>query len=509
MDRPPQKPVDVPEKKMQISSEQMRALVDPQSKESNYLKLLPADIVRMVEQYAYNNLAQIIHAIRTSYLKNLLYQILILGNTEANKRLVAAFKDKVPSIKLPADINLTDEEVVAILLNTPASFDLIKGNFQTRGHIFDSSETTITPGKIATLFMIYAKQAELNYEEAVSYAYQLLQNMENSGLRDLRRYEEDGFTLTVMKFLLNEYSQRFTQSPILPEIQVLVDLGASNNISRLISYGSDVHESEQESSWAYLYAQLKKRLHTKPEIAVCNSLSLLLSQALQNNDHQKIETIVNSIFYIKVHDKSFADCFAEKLKGQVGASLVNYLMQSDANAAPFQSSLWPNFIGILWNHAINSPQINAQKLTRLLLCFDFDIHLTSPAKLPFAWPFDALMDQVVQLKKMLNQFLLDLVQKGLANENNVILLLNHGADYNQVDAQGVTLLMHAIQKGEIGLVRILLEEKDINKNACDKQGHNALWYAEYSHDIPFATRRHIIQLLQQAGVTEGETCAIQ
>lgn len=504
MNKPPQKPVQEVAKKMEIAPEQLRALVAPQSRISNYLQLLPRDIARIVEQYAYNNLAQLIHAIRTSYLKNRLYQVLLLGHPEANKRLVDAFKDKVPSLKLPEDINLTNEEVVAILLNTPVSFHLIKGNFATMQHAFRPDPMVISPEKIAILFMTYAKQAQLSYEEAVNYAQQLLQNMENSGLRDFARYEKDGFTLTVMKFLLSEYASALTgNSAVLPEIQVLVDLGASKNISRLISDDSDVNES-----WGYLYAQLKNRLQAKPEAAVCNSLAELLIKALPANNHQKIETILNSIFFVTVLDESFAACFSQKLKGQLGALLVNYLMQSDAHMLPFQSALYPHFIEVLWNQAINSLSMNAQKLTLLLSCFNFDTSFTSRAKLPFAYPVDALMTQAAHLKKLANQFLMDVVHKGLADENNVIMLLNQNADYNQVDDQGVTLLMHAIKNGWIWLVRLLLDEKDINKDACDKQGHNAFWYAR-NLETDMATRLAIIQLLQQAGVTEEEACAIQ
>lgn len=508
MDKPPQKPVQEVAKKMEIAPEQLRALAAPQSTISNYLQLLPREIARIVEQYAYNNLAQLIHAIRTSYLKNRLYQVLLLGHPEANKRLVDAFKDKVPSLKLPEDINLTYEEVVAILLNTPVSFHLIKGNFQTRrGAVYLDDPMVNSPEKIAKLFMIYARQAQLNYEEAVTYAHQLLQNMENAGLRDFARNTKDGFTLTVMNFLLKEYPEALNANPsILHEIQILVDLGASSNISRVISYGSDVNED-----WGYLYAQLKKFLNARPgnvEIAVCNSLLLLLTHALQNKDHLKIETILKSIFFIPVLDKSFADCFAEKLQGPLGGSLVNYLMESDEHVLPFKESLMPNFIDILWKHAINSPQITTLKIMRLLFCFTFNVGYNAHIKLPFAYPVDVLREQPAHLKKLVTQFLLDVVQKGLTDQNLIIMLLNADADYNQVDAQGVTLLMHAIKKGEIGLVRILLDEKDINKHACDKQGHNALWYAR-NLETDMGTRLAILQLLQAAGVTEEEVCVVQ
>ncbi len=500
MDKPSQKPAD-PKKSMQIAPEELRALADKHS--NSYLRLLPAEIFTMVEERAYSNLAQIIHAIRTSYLKHQLYKILILGHPGANKRLVDVYKDKVKTLNLPVDINLTDEEVVAILLNTPASFDLIKNNV-TKFSPHQAAATAISPQKIALLFMIYAKQAQLNYQEAVEYARNLLLNMQSIKMWDSRKYTKESFELMVMNFLMAEYAPVLNANPsILPEIQVLVDLGASNIISRLISYGS-----EANADWAYLYTQLKNRLGEKPEIAVCTSLALLLTHALQNKDHLKVETILNSIFYIAVLDQRFADCFSGKLKGELGASLVYYLMESDEHSLPFNESLRPQFIEILWNHAINSSGVNAQKIVRFLLCFNLNVGWNIPQKLSFAYPVDAMREQAVQLKKLLNQFLLDVIRTGLANENNVIVLLNAGADYNQVDAQGVTLLMHAIQKAEIGLVRILLEEKDINSKVCDKQGHNALWYAR-NLETDMATRLTILQLLQQAGVTEEEVCVVQ
>jgi hypothetical protein len=432
-----------------------------------------------------------------------------LGFPDFNKELIDAFKDKVASLKLDPNINLTDEEIVALLLNTPASFDLIKGNFATMRYAFQPSPTVINPEKVATLFMTYAKQAHLTYEEAVIYANQLMQHMKFAGLKDFAQYTKDGFALTMMNFLMKEYAQVLNaNSSILPEIQVLVAIGASNIISRVISYDSCVNEP-----WAYLYAQLVQRLRAKPEaiqIAVCNSLAWLLMQAIQNNNHQRIETILNGIFYVVVHDQTFADCFSAKLKGELGKSLVNYLMQSDANVAPFQSSLWPNFIQILWNHAINSPQITAQKLTRLLASFNLNIGFNArpPTKLSFAWPIDALIKQAADVKKMKNQFLMDLMRQGFADETNLALLINQNADYNLADAQGVTVLMHAIKKGWVRFVRMLLELPDINKNACDKQGHNALWYAR-NLETDAGTRLAIIELLQHAGATEEGPCVIQ
>jgi hypothetical protein len=79
------------------------------------------------------------------------------------------------------------------------------------------------------------------------------------------------------------------------------------------------------------------------------------------------------------------------------------------------------------------------------------------------------------------------------------------------DANGklaVRILINAITAKQVDVIRALTEGRYVNVNACDKFGHNALWYAR-NLETDAATRLAIIELLQQAGVSEEEKCVIQ
>lgn len=75
------------------------------------------------------------------------------------------------------------------------------------------------------------------------------------------------------------------------------------------------------------------------------------------------------------------------------------------------------------------------------------------------------------------------------------------------DENGFYPLINAVKKGDIGLLRILVNIHGIKVNICQK-GHNALWYAR-NLETDAATRLAIIELLQSAGATEEGVCVVQ
>lgn len=79
---------------------------------------------------------------------------------------------------------------------------------------------------------------------------------------------------------------------------------------------------------------------------------------------------------------------------------------------------------------------------------------------------------------------------------------------NPSSEQAVAQLMSAMNKKQVDVIRALTEGRYVNVNACDKFGHNALWYAR-NLETDAATRLAIIELLQTAGATEEEACVVQ
>ncbi len=84
---------------------------------------------------------------------------------------------------------------------------------------------------------------------------------------------------------------------------------------------------------------------------------------------------------------------------------------------------------------------------------------------------------------------------------------NFTAVINNPDNNGEYLLINAIKNKNLPLLRAILDVPNVNVNICHQE-HNALWHAR-NLETDMATRIAIVQMLQQAGVTEEEACTIQ
>ena len=92
----------------------------------------------------------------------------------------------------------------------------------------------------------------------------------------------------------------------------------------------------------------------------------------------------------------------------------------------------------------------------------------------------------------LNEALYWAVKNG--NEQEVIRLLNDGADINQPSIADWTPLAHAADLGHYDIVKLLIE-KGANVNLCDNDGLSPLhWAKERGH-------MNIVQLLIEHGAT--------
>lgn len=94
--------------------------------------------------------------------------------------------------------------------------------------------------------------------------------------------------------------------------------------------------------------------------------------------------------------------------------------------------------------------------------------------------------------------------------DNLRLLLDAGADPDSRNPLGATALMHAARAGRAASIRLLIE-RGADVNAKNWKGRSVLYYANHpgSFGMVRATlgyqtsKRKIVELLKQAGATEG------
>lgn len=454
-----------PEQKMLISPQK---LLQEAKEEKSYLHMLPSDVMGIVQRHAYNNtLAERIRMIREDYRNNPKMRDKFLYDNDFNQKIVG---------QLSTEFN-RPIYIITLMLNNQMLFG-----------------TTFAKKTLSEIFSEYLNQ-NISYPEVIDYARVYLE-----GVRFYSEFDRD--YIKVRRHIIAEIAQKFaielTKNNILPEIQIVVDIHSD----RVSSWLTDL--VSKDFNWWMLttqfsvpsYASSAEIIAKKNEI--CNSLTSLLIDALNNNNKEQIIFILSNILSVREPERTIEECLVQKFNGTLGARLINYL-SVPGNASEFESKFFPTkMVDALWQYALNTT--NAQTILKLLSC----IRLTQ------SWRDSDLSGQpLIQVKNKRNQFLSDLVQSPHADATNVALLILKGADYNQADTQGITLLMHAILRKNIGGIRTLLAQKDtINKNACDKDGHNAFWYVR-NLETDAATRLAIIDLLQQAGVTEEATCAIQ
>ncbi len=80
-------------------------------------------------------------------------------------------------------------------------------------------------------------------------------------------------------------------------------------------------------------------------------------------------------------------------------------------------------------------------------------------------------------------------------------LIRRGANPNRRNSMGTTALMNAAEQGCLMTVQVLLSAREIDVNAVDDHGHNALYYADENAAV--GTDAYLIsRLLRGAGARE-------
>ncbi len=517
MEQPPQ---DV-QKKMLITPQEFE---QEAKRDTSYLKLLPAELTNIVGDYAFNQLVESIAFIREKYLKDPKTSDKFLNDKAFNRELIDQLYKRFVN-KQNEWAFRENPIIIETMLNTPASFKL-------SGY---TSHTEWYRDQLLSAYRRYVKNAPLNYEQMLNYTKEFINNYIETVRNLPYTLQTFGYDIIdqVLEALINEEMIEKITGEKKPRA-----LTPQNDINLIkIIIALDLGSVDIAHYWLKEFIVKSKY----PE-EICALWSDLLNKALQKNNFNNFIFLLNGIdqrFFPEgfvygndVHFKPLIkECLIHSLKGSVGLALINFIFNNiefidkEGQKNYREWMMLPFFMDTLLVDAINNPKATVQKILKWInysgTNFDAKSHMPSKQELAYyrsgpgagqqggrAMYIEKDYAQAVARHQHGIEALRAVINSKQMDESVLSEIIKRGADINATDAQGITLLMRAIDNARVNFVRILLAQKDINKNVCDKQGHNALWHAR-NLDTDAGTRLAIIELLQQAGATEEDICAIQ
>jgi hypothetical protein len=547
MDKPPQKTADgkqetTPIPPMRITPQEFEQAF---AEQESYLSLLPKEgIPDLLKEYAFNSLEDYITAIREKYLNDPKTREKFLNDKTFNNELVNQVKERFIHALNVENMNdaskkLWIEErqewkeqkekdfikIIQIMLNTPASFELTRKFPHNYEH------------EMADYFSAYKQYvttAPLDHEQLLSYTNEFIDNL-NFKVRLLGLANEIiyKFIDKILQFLITEKLIEKKAGDSSPLMNIPSE---SINLKKL-AVATELGSIDIARTWLNNFL-----LKPKQPQEMCALWFDLLIKAIEKDKFNDVIFLLNGIdwrFLDRVLDDhhlrfepQFKNCLLDTLKGPKGLALINFIFKKfEYLNAKFKNPQVNNnnidlqslreFMNILLVDAIANvnatPQTIIDWINASYSRFGGDMmpskqeldHWRGPAKhYDVPRSVETKYAQAVRERQEGVQALRAVIDSKNMNGDVLNKIISLKANYNAADAQGVTILMHAIKNTRTEMVSILLEQQDINKNACDKQGHNALWYAR-NLDTDLATRNTIIELLQHAGATEGEACAVQ
>lgn len=452
-------------------------------REKSYIKLLPRDVTLLVKQYLYNSLPKTIRALRAEYLNDPEKKELLLSDSNFNKQLIESLHERFKE---------TSPLVIALMINTPASGNYVPAIMHEMRLLRES-------------FIEYLKQ-NLGYQEAIEYAreyYRLNQpamNRARFGWGSLFDQSEIAYLLA------QKYHQELSLKPIAAHIQIIIDLRVEpfEWISRMISFDPEYNPpNENDITQLRFYTPQNQGFSSRNYdskvisaimLQVCEAIFILLTRAFQSNNFNDIDVLLDSIFGGRFLNQDFQKCFFEKLDTKLISQIVQYMGNNRRSARFYPTTL----AVLLWDYALKNE--NAQTILHVLNYFILD-HMVHEE--PY-YPGSPILRRQIKVR---NQFLMDSIKSPNTDVAIVRHLIRKYANYNQVDENGITLLMHAIRDARFDIAHLLLDQLNININACDSNGHNALSFAGL---LPESTERDaLIKRLKDMGAQDEGVCVIQ
>ena len=454
----PQKPAD----KMQISPQELKQEFE---RRGSYLSLLPkAGISELIEKYAFNSLEETIAAIRAAYLNDPMYKEQFLHDSQFNQAIIDAlaerFKDTEP------DSNILEKKI-ALTLNTPASFKIGFGRPQLEDRT------------IFSIFKKYLDHISHDYPHALEYMRQFSSNISHFTSQPL-------INLAVILYFFEKFGSHIKNEDELPS----VNMTTISQLIRAIDHGNIPQlfqiMTNRDLRPMNVVQQIIVINRWVPSImtALCNYLAMYLTQILKRESTEYNAYVINSIFSTSSYNTNFEKCFAQKLTGELGKQIVQYI--GTRNHAAFFTGLFhpTNMIVSLWNNALN--HADPATMIKLLSCFNRDT-ISEEAYDPFLFDIvESPRTDVTVLRAFVDRFYIN---------------------YNMADEEGVTVLMHAIKNARFDMVNFFLDKADINIHSCDNNGHNAFSFAGLLPESP--ERDALIKRLKDMGAEQEGVCVVQ
>lgn len=526
-------------KKIEISKEQFKGEAE---RRASYLALLPPDVKHMVEGYAYQGLENAIVAIRQQYLSDPSTKDAFLNSEHLNTRIINDLSIRFPEYK---------QFMIAIMLNTPASLGLSFGldrqifviNVDRYGRNWDLWKNYYE--RFFNMMYVsqeviqkYLQNGAMDYQEAITYINNFLNNLYQIHIQFQRQsYSENlqkkfndyyqSIVSSLVVSLLDKFEKELSVQKM-PELKVILDLDSSL-VRKLLKAHTPLNNPiiaryiKKNKFWSSAngLAAFQKQL--------IEEWTIVLLNALKNQDATKIGLLLGSVGTSK---ESLNPLFKEYFNAQIKTPLINYLFNVENIAGlknNFPGSQLSDLLSDLLINAIHNERSTPEKILQWMNAarIDLDFKAAMPLKEDLAGALAARgstsqggyyvmhgsgiinqYERALEMQKYGIELLLAVASSARMNGEVLQYLLNHGADANGADKDGITILMHAIKNKHFDMAAALLNQPGINVNACDRNGwETALSNAQM---LPASEQKEIlIATLKERGAKEEGTCAIQ
>ncbi len=542
MEQPPRL-TQQPQQRMQISQEQFAAQAEQRS--GSYLSLLPADVQRLTASYAYSTIEDAIRILREKNLADPASREAFLNGQQFNTAIINYLAQRFPEYD-------KNRFLIAVMLNTPASLGLAFGLNQAFINQHSSElDYYYYPGFFKNInnseeiIKRYLQNAAINYQQAIDYISNFFNNLrfwndqfqrESYNERRLKQYDQiyKSMISSIIALLLDKFAKDLVTQKM-PELKVILDLDRS-----LVGY---LLQTTSQNPIIRRYIKKNKFFLDTNGIAafqkqLVEEWAVLLLEALKSDNHEKIVQLLNAVYD---QFSSPIPYFKEYFLAHVKSPLTDYFLRVPIEVlrSDHFNKNWlfhyQKELGDLISFDIIKKATNADQIIKWLnfLALDLDVRMPSGWELEQAlwardFPFLKYMmterhgshwvegwgrvaEREFNREKKIQdrgiKFLLAVAQSLHANAAALNILIARGADINGADEQGVTILMHAIKNKHFDIANALLNNANINVNACDNIGHNVLSYAQFLSASP--EKEILIATLKERGAKEPNVCVIQ
>jgi hypothetical protein len=527
-------PPEQPQKQLAIADivgEQFRQLARLNPNEApTYFSLLPPDIDTLLKHLipliASSSLEKTIADIRKSNyykeLQNRITDISVNPNYQDELKIKDEVQQLIDTLFQIYQSQGVDRFTIALLLNIRPSFEIAfssappNRNWSALRDWEQVRELRLQYHDTQRIFSIlkrYITINQLGYQALIEYVssflsnYRWFTNRYSEGTRPMtigdlfgreeeRNYDEDKFIVMIMDMFEDTFKQSSKQTS---ELKVLLD----------------VHR----------YKLIKEFLCTSPKNLLKNPI---VQRYLRKRNLS--ESTVNATAFQQRFTQSWVDVFLEYLNANKHEAkwMFNYERMFDCQNEllrrlliekagitlilhgglylfdRFEQTFYIDLLDYLFQH---DPQGTATLIHQEQIVKFIKEKLGADPSFSIAQERDrktaiAFLVALIQSPRVDANFIKELLQVSITRKDSK-------PDFvvNFADNEGITLLMHAIKVAHFDIVNIFLDDPHITINECDRNGHNALSFAQL---LPESHERDVlIKRLNDMGAQDEGVCAIQ